>query len=178
MDHPISSSSDPAPEVRVIRSRRRTKTSSARLVGGIIEVRLPAWLPEPDASATVEDLVRRIQRSRAVADGAVDLRARARLLAAKYGLPEPTAISWSARQEKRWGSCTPAHGTIRISTRLSRVPGYVLDAVIVHELAHLVEPGHGAAFKVLEERFPHRDRADGFLEAMSLGCADEHYVVP
>jgi predicted metal-dependent hydrolase len=50
-------------------------------------------------------------------------------------------------------------------------PGYVLDYVIVHELAHLVEHGHGPKFKDLEDRFPQRERAEGFLEAMSLGLA-------
>ena len=43
------------------------------------------------------------------------------------------------------------------------------------ELAHLAEPGHGAAFRELEARFPHAERAKGFLEAMGFGMAAEEY---
>lgn len=146
------------------------------MVDGEIEVRLPAWLSEEEASDTVADLVARIHRSTELARSVVDLRARARELALRFRLPEPAEISWSSRQARRWGSCTPSSRTIRVSTRLTRVPAYVLDAVILHELSHLVEPGHGPAFRALQDRFPDRARAEGFLEAMSLGCADGAFV--
>lgn len=171
---PVAAVAD-VPAVRVIRSSRRTKTSSARLVGGIVEVRIPAWLSAGQEAEIVADLVARVHRARDLTVGS-DLAERAQALAKRFGLPTPADIRWSTRQQKRWGSCTPERGTVRISSRLRQVPAYVLDAVIVHELAHLVEPNHGPAFKELESRFPKRDRADGFLEAMGLGCADGLYV--
>jgi hypothetical protein len=45
----------------------------------------------------------------------------------------------------------------------------VLDAVIVHELAHLIEPNHSPRFRELEARYPRRHDADLFLEGYHLG---------
>src|SRR6202043_1934048 len=69
----------------------------------------------------------------------------------------------------RWGSCTLLSREIRISERLRMAPGWVLDAVIVHELAHLIEPNHNHRFKGLENRYPRRREADAFLDGYSLG---------
>ena len=69
----------------------------------------------------------------------------------------------------RWGSCTIQTREIRISHRLKVAPGWVLDAVIVHELAHLIEANHSARFRQLENRYPRRGDADVFLEGYALG---------
>lgn len=166
---------DSDPPVRVIRSARRRKTSSARFVDGVVEVRIPAWMDAARERETVDELVGRVVRAREIAGKELDLDARARQLADEFGLPHPSSIRWVANQQKRWGSCTPSTGEIRISSRLRRVPAYVLDYVIVHELAHLVEGGHGPRFKALEARYPRYERAEGFLDAMSLGFADDRF---
>jgi predicted metal-dependent hydrolase len=105
----------------------------------------------------------RVARKRAGAR--IDLDQRAAQLAARYGLPRPASITWSERQQQRWGSCTPGDRSIRISTRMAQMPAWVLDYVIVHELAHLVESGHGPAFKTLVDRYPKAERARGYLIA-------------
>ena len=46
----------------------------------------------------------------------------------------------------RWGSCT-AHGNVNFSWRLIEAPEFVIDYVIVHELAHLIEPNHTVRFR-------------------------------
>ena len=155
----------------MIRSPRRHKTSAARVVHGVIEVRIPAWLSASQEAQTVDGLVARLRKSTDLSDTVADLAERSLWLARRFDLPRPRLIRWVGNQHKRWGSCTPSTGEIRISSRLRRAPGYVLDYVIVHELAHLVEHGHGPKFKDLEDRFPQRERAEGFLEAMSLGLA-------
>lgn len=170
-DPEAGSLTDDALPVRVVRSRRRKKTSAARIIDGFIEVRIPAWLPNGQANATVADLVDRVRRASDLANRGAELEARAHRLAEQFGLPSPSSIRWVGNQSRRWGSCTPATGEIRISSRLRRVPDYVLDYVVVHELAHLVEPGHDAAFRDLEARFPQCERAEGFLEAMGFGLA-------
>ena len=70
----------------------------------------------------------------------------------------------------RWASCTPADGTIRVSERLRDAPGWVVDYVLVHELAHLLEPGHDAAFWAWVRRYPRTERAMGYLEGLSAAA--------
>lgn len=153
-------------EVEVVRSARRRKTVQARKVGGVLRVSIPATMSTAEEQRHVAEMVRRMQR-RAEAD-VVDLAARAAALAAAHGLPRPASIRWVDNQEWRWGSCTPADATIRISTRLATEPSWVLDYVIAHELAHLVVPGHGPAFWALVGRYPRTERARGFLMARGL----------
>jgi len=75
------------------------------------------------------------------------------------------SIRYSSRQERRRGSCNCTTRTIRISQRLSELPQWVEDYVIVHELAHLLEPNHGQRFKALVRRYPLAERAIGYLIA-------------
>ena len=153
-------------EVQVIRSARRRKTVQARQVGGVLHVSIPATMSQADEQRHVAEMVRRMRRR---ADSAVvDLPTRAAALAAAHQLERPASIRWVDNQEWRWGSCTPADGAIRISTRLATEPPWVLDYVIVHELAHLSVPGHGPAFWALVDRYPRTERARGFLMARGL----------
>ena len=156
--------------VEIVRSRRRRRTIQATIVDGVIQVRAPATMGDAELRPHVEELVRRLER-RYRCDG-VDLEARAATLARRYGLPRPRSIRWSDVQRRRWGSCTPADGTIRISSRLAPWPPWVLDYVIVHELAHLLVADHSPAFHELVDRYPRAERARGFLLAKSLDADD------
>ncbi len=162
--------------VRVIRSPKRRKTAAAKIVADCIEVRVPAGMSAKAEADMISKLVSRIERKRTANTGIPNLTERAIKLAQRYDLPIPVSVSW-AEQNDRWGSCTSSRGTIRISTRLAKVPGWVLDAVIVHELAHLSEPNHSAAFWSLANRYPRQERASGFLEAMSQGHSDPCHIV-
>ena len=53
----------------------------------------------------------------------------------------------------RWGSCQPATGRICINVRLALYPPECLEYVVVHELCHLKERGHGPAFQALMTRY-------------------------
>lgn len=53
----------------------------------------------------------------------------------------------------RWGSCQPATGRICINVRLALYPPECLEYVVVHELCHLLERGHGPRFHALMDRF-------------------------
>jgi predicted metal-dependent hydrolase len=150
--------------VEVIRSERRVKTVSARIVDGVIRVRIPSWMTDADERKFVDDVVGRIEQERR--SNAIDLDARAAHLAAKFGLPLPESIRWSKTQRQRWGSCSIHSGDIRISDRLVDVPPWVLDHVIVHELAHLEIADHSAAFDALINRNPLAERAIGYLMAV------------
>ncbi len=151
--------------IEVIRSDRRVKTVSARIVEGVIRVRIPSWMSSRDEAKFVTDIVARIELQRR-SDG-IDLAGRARVLAEKFDLPLPESIRWSKTQRQRWGSCSTHSGHIRISDRLVDAPPWVLDHVIVHELAHLVVPNHSAAFDALVQRNPLAERAIGYLMALN-----------
>jgi predicted metal-dependent hydrolase len=53
----------------------------------------------------------------------------------------------------------------RLSSALAPFPDWVVDYVIVHELAHLDVPAHNAAFWTLVHRYPRTERAIGYLTA-------------
>lgn len=153
--------------VEVIRSRRRTKTVQAEVVDGRIRVSVPASMSAADEQEYVAYFVDRLDRRYRSAH--VDLEQRARDLAARHDLPVPVSVRWSTTQRKRWGSCSIEARTIRVSSRLGDWPSWVLDYVLVHELAHLVEPNHSPAFHALVARYPLAERATGFLIAKSFG---------
>ncbi|MEQ8843159.1 MAG: M48 family metallopeptidase [Acidimicrobiales bacterium] len=151
--------------VEVIRSEKRVKTVSARIVDGVIRVRIPSWMSAADEQKFVADVVERIEQERR--SHAIDLTTRAAALAERFELPTPESIRWSKTQRQRWGSCSVHRGDIRISDRLVDVPPWVLDHVIVHELAHLVVADHSPAFEALVNRNPLAERATGYLLAVS-----------
>ncbi len=157
---------NPTPPVVVIRSARRKKTVSARLVDGELVVRVPAGLGRRRESELVSDMVAKFERRHR--SEAVDLDVRASTLARRHGLRSPTSIRWVSNQSGRWGSCTPSTGDIRISDRLAGMPGWVLDYVIVHELAHLDVAGHGPEFWAIVHRYPRTERARGYLIAKAM----------
>jgi predicted metal-dependent hydrolase len=163
-------------KVEIIRSPRRRKTVQARLVGDVVRVLVPASMSRQDEARFVTEMVGRMQRKRC-AEG-IDLEARALQLARRHSLRQPVSIRWVDNQESRWGSCTPADGTIRISSRLAKEPPWVLDYVIVHELAHLTVPRHGPRFWDLVYRYPLTERARGFLIARGLEPEEEPAADP
>jgi predicted metal-dependent hydrolase len=165
-----------APAVRIIRSQKRNKTVHARMVDGVMEVRAPVEMSDEELAPIVEKLRKRMQRRQAkktLDDG--DLEKRAADLNQRYfgGKFTWESIRWVTNQEKRYGSCTPANRTIRISHRLAQTPDFVLDYVIVHELAHLLEANHGPRFWKLVNRYPKTERARGYLMALGLEEIDD-----
>jgi predicted metal-dependent hydrolase len=160
---------EPLP-VEVVRSARRRKTVQASVVEGRIRLLIPARMSAAEERHWVQVMRARLEKQ--LRPPAVDLTARAATLASRYRLPEPASIRWVDNQEHRWGSCTPADRTIRISSRMEGYPLWVLDAVIVHELAHLVEANHSPAFHDLANRYPRQERATGFLIAKGLADPD------
>jgi predicted metal-dependent hydrolase len=136
-------------------------------------VLVPASMSRADERRHVDALVARLLAREArdqapTGDEALVVRARElgrRYLAPQLGsTPVPTRVTWVGNQRRRWGSCTPAEGTIRLSDRLRPMPAYVRDYVLLHELTHLVEANHTPRFHALVAAYPDADRARGYLE--------------
>lgn len=157
--------------IEVRRSPRRRKTISAEIVGDALVVSIPDRLSKADEHHWVKLMAGRMadrkRRDSLNADGA--LSRRAAQLADRYvdGV-RPSDISWVETQKSRWGSCSPADGTIRLSGALADYPAWVRDYVIVHELAHLIVPDHSEAFWRIVSRYPLTERARGFLIAKGM----------
>jgi len=154
--------------VRVITSRKRRRTVAARLRSGVLELLVPATMPPSERQHWAEVMSRRLQR-RAERSRPSDSRLaeRARMLNHLHfeGKLRWTSIAF-AEMERLWGSCTFTHGAIRIARRAASLSEWVVDYLLVHELAHLVHSDHGAEFHELENRYPLTERAKGYLLAL------------
>ncbi len=165
------------PAVEVRRSARRRRTVSAYRDGDTTVVLIPARFSKAEERRWVAEMVARLQardarRQRGARASDEALLTRARQLSAGFldGRAEPSSVRWVSNMASRWGSCTPTDGSIRISERLRDMPSWVLDYVLVHELAHLLVPGHGTDFWDLVARFPRTERARGYLEGVAAAA--------
>jgi predicted metal-dependent hydrolase len=158
------------PVVEVRRSGRRRRTVAAYREDDRIVVLMPAHMTRAEERHWVAAMVERLERQdRRRRPSETSLQRRARELSRRFldGAAQPASVRWVDNQRARWGSCTPSDGTIRLSSRLRGMPGWVIDYVLLHELAHLVEPGHGRRFWALLESYPRTERARGYLEGVA-----------
>ena len=175
------------PEVEVVRSSARRRTSSARVRDGRILIRLPAHLSGREADRATRDLLDRLRqrasrpaprtslaravtaratRTRTGPRGDDELVARADAVALRWLADvdvRAASVHWSHRMTTRWASCTVPPGRIRVSHRLADAPAVVLDCLLLHELAHIAHTGHGPAFRALADRHPQRADVDAWL---------------
>ena len=163
---------DPVGPVEGRRSRKRLRTVTAYRDGDRIVVAIPARFTRAQEREWVRRMVGRLaeqERRRRPSDE--ELAVRAAELSTKYlnGKAKPVSVNWSSNQGRRWGSCTPTEGTIRISTRVRGMPRWVIDYVLLHELAHLLHAGHGPEFWAVLASYPRTERARGFLEGVTFG---------
>lgn len=159
------------------RSARRRRTVSAYRNGDTLVVLIPAAMTAAEEEQWVTEMQRRLRRTEhkrrspaRESDG--ELLSRCGELAARHFADEvtPVSVRWVAPMRTRWASCTPADGTIRVSSRLRDAPSWVLDYVLVHELAHLKVAGHNAEFWQLVHRYPKTERAIGYLEGLTAAA--------
>ncbi len=168
-------------EIEVRRSRRRRRTVSAYRDGERIVVLIPATLTRAEEAEWVDTMIARLERSeRRRRPTDADLMARAERLSEAHlgGLARPATVRWVDNQQSRWGSCTPSDRSIRLSSRLQQMPAWVIDYVLVHELAHLLEPRHDKAFWAWVERYPQAEKAQGYLLGYSAAAQLEPPAMP
>ncbi|EHK88091.1 M48 metallopeptidase family protein [Saccharomonospora azurea] len=160
--------------MEVRRSARRRRTVTAYRDGDKLVVLIPATMTKAEEKHWVTEMQRKLQRTesrRASPARASDeaLLLRCTQLSQRYldGTAQPASVRWVPPMRTRWASCTPADRTIRVSERLRDVPSWVLDYVLVHELAHLRVAEHNRTFWNLVRRYPKTERAIGYLEGLS-----------
>jgi len=154
--------------VRVIASRKRRRTVAARLRSGVLELMVPATMPEAERAHWAEVMRRRLlNRAERSRPSDQRLMERAQKLNERHfdGRLRWTSIGF-AEMQHQWGSCTFTDGAIRIARRAAALPDWVIDYLLMHELAHLVHSDHGPAFHDVENRYPLSERARGYLLAL------------
>ncbi|MGW3891399.1 M48 metallopeptidase family protein [Micromonospora chokoriensis] len=166
------------PVVEVRRSQRRRRTVSAYRDGERVVVLIPDQFSRAEESEWVDRMLARLAaREGRLARSDDELQARATRLIdlhlAEYASKAvPASVRWVTNQNGRWGSCTPADRSIRISHRVQEMPDWVIDYVLLHELTHLIVPSHNARFWALVGRYPRAERARGYLEGVAAAsCA-------
>jgi predicted metal-dependent hydrolase len=156
-------------EIQIIYSERRRKTISARMKNGVMKVSAPAHIPEEHLQKIVERFRLKFERKNKPAEPGrnEDLARIAERLNRRYfgGRIQINSIKYATNQNSRFGSCNYRRKTIRISHRLANMPFWVRDYVIVHEMAHILEPNHGKSFYGLVSAYPRAERSRGFLLA-------------
>jgi len=162
--------------VKIIRSRNRKKTISAREINGVIHLYLPMGLSREEEFKYVQWAKKRFESRRRKKElreknATEELEWTARKLNREYFEGE---LSWNhtgystEQNSNMFGNCNLKKRTIRISDRLLKMPKFVHDYVVVHELAHLKIPRHGPDFWKLVNRYPKTERARGYLMAVGM----------
>lgn len=179
-DDPAETAAVDGTAVDVRRSARRRRTVSAYRDGDRTVILIPARMSRAEERRWVSVMLERLARQDSkLRPSDAELLGRARDLSKRFlgGRAQPTSVRWVSNQGSRWGSCTPVDGTVRLSARLQGMPPWVVDYVLVHELAHLLVPGHGPEFWAEVARYPRTERARGYLEGVSatagLGLSDD-----
>ena len=159
-------------EVRL--SRKRVKNLNLRISrdGSHVDVSAPSWVSEDEVRGFV-------QRKAAWIASHMAQAAQTPMARAAQATPEEVAqwreaisacvpalvAAWEPimgvkagklayrNMTSRWGSCQPATGRICINVRLALYPPECLEYVVVHELCHLLERGHGPRFHQLMDAF-------------------------
>lgn len=138
------------------------------MVAGVLELVVPSTMPVAEREHWADVMRRRLERRaerRRPTDERLALRAEVLNRRHFEGRLRWKSIGF-ADMERLWGSCTFTDGAIRIARRAASLPDWVLDYLIVHELAHLLQSDHGPAFHALEDRYPLTERAKGYLLAI------------
>jgi len=157
-------------EIKILRSRKRRRTVNARVAKDILIVRAPESIPESRLQKVIAELKARIERKQLKEElnKCENLALRAKEFNLRYfdNKLNISSIEYVTNQNSKFGCCNYRTGSIRISHRISAMPQWVRDYVIIHELAHLVIPDHSRAFWDIVNRYKFVERARGYLIAV------------
>jgi len=159
-------------EIKVIRSRRRRSTVGARLVKDILVVQAPEALSEERLGDIIAGFKAKFERKRIKEelDSKKGLESAAARINSRYfgDKLKVNSIEYVTTQECKFGCCNYQSREIRISHKVGLMPAWVREYVLIHEMAHLVEPNHSRAFWDIVSRYRFSERARGYLMAAGI----------
>lgn len=164
-------------EIKVTRSKRRRRTVSARLVKDTLLVSAPLIIPDCQLDNIIAGFKDKFERRRIkdALDKSEWLKEITPRLNEKYfqNKLKINSIEYVIDQNSKFGCCNYSTGRIRISHKIGAMPEWVRIYVLVHEMAHLIEPNHSKAFWDIVNRYKFAERAKGFLMAVGLEMQEE-----
>ncbi len=162
----------------VVRRDKRLKKSSrwGWEPDGCILLRVPYRTPKRAIRGLLNQIAAQLEKRNKLAERRTDaeLQQRAEFINKKYfgGKIEWNAIRWVGNMNTQLGSCTnggSTDGHIRISDKIKRWPGWVVDYVIAHEMVHRLHSDHSKEFwSTLTEGYPLTERARGFIKGLGF----------
>lgn len=153
---------------------KRVKNINLRMAsdGMSVKVSAPSWINEQEIEQFVRSKTRWIEKQQehfqmslgyAASKQTLDEVAEYRRIVQEK--TPPLIKTWEAvlevesqklafcNMKSRWGSCNPQTGRICVNVQLARYPDECLEYIVVHELCHLIEHGHGPRFKALMDQY-------------------------
>lgn len=160
--------------IDIIRSKARRKTIQAKLTEEKkIRVLAPYRAEEEFILNFIKKTVKKFSLKESISGKGEDLQNRAEMLKKKYVPSAPDfTISYSESLRTTWGKCFTGRKEIILNPKLSKFPLWVVDMVIIHELAHLIHPNHGKEFRALVSKYRLKERATGYLYAKGINSKD------
>ncbi len=141
------------------------KSHNARLHNGIIHLELSKHDNEAHTQKAIKHLLSRVIAK----DYKSDIVRRVNEINNLYFRKEIKSVNLKLNQTN-WGSCS-SKGNVNLSTRLLFAPEEVIDYVIIHELAHLIEMNHSSRFwKLVEDAMPNYKESELWLKKNDHLC--------
>ncbi|MDH7507573.1 MAG: M48 family metallopeptidase [Candidatus Thermoplasmatota archaeon] len=163
-------------DIEIKRSKRRKKTVEARFVKNKLVIYLPEGMNKSDEKKWINKMIKWGERRKTQKklNKNKQLLIRSQKLSKKYFNGKlDFSIKFVSNQKSRFGSCSIRTKSIRISDKLAKVPQWVLDYVIIHEIAHLIYPNHSNKFWEKVNQYKYAERARGYLIAMGMLSEDK-----
>ena len=163
-------------EVKIIRSKRRKRCVGARLVNDLLLINAPLTLSQERLDKIIDDFKSKFTRRmiKAELDKDKNLTDLASALNKQYfdNKLKIKSLEYSINQNSRFGCCNYRAAEIRISHKVGLLPKWVIRYVLIHEMAHLIEPNHSRAFWNIVYRYRLTERARGYLMAASISMKE------
>jgi len=164
-------------EVKIIRSRRRKRSVGARLVNDLLLINAPLMLAQEKLDQIISGFKLKFARQKLKNEldkekNILDLTC---ALNKQYfdNKLKIESVEYVTNQNSRFGCCNYRTAKIRISHKIGLLPQWVRKYVLIHEMAHLIEPNHSRAFWDIVYRYKLTERARGYLMAASVGMKEE-----
>jgi hypothetical protein len=158
-------------EVKIIRSHRRRRSVSARLVNDLLVVSAPLMISQGRLDEIINGFKLKFGRKKIKdeLDEKENLSDLAKDINKKYfdNKLKIESIEYTVNQNSRFGCCNYRSAKILISHKIGLLPKWVRKYVLIHEMAHLIQPNHSRAFWDIVYRYKLTERARGYLMAAS-----------